>query len=60
MTVVSTATTKAKTEKHPDFPFGPPNLEIPQFGLPKMEVPAALRELADKGAAQARNTCLAD
>lgn len=56
MTVATTATTKAKTEKDAGPSSGLPNLEIPQFGLPKMEVPAALREFADKGVAQARNT----
>jgi len=56
MTVATTATTKAKTEKHTGSPFSLPNYETPKFDLPKMEVPAAFRELADKGVAQARNT----
>jgi phasin len=56
MRVATTATTKAKTAKHTGSSFGLPNHEIPKIDLPKMEVPAALRELADKGVAQARNT----
>ena len=36
--------------------FGLPNDEIPNFDLPKMEVPPAFRELADQGVAQARDT----
>ena len=56
MTVASTATIKAKTEKHTGSSFGVPNSEIPKSDLSKMEMPAAFRELADKGVAQARNT----
>jgi phasin len=56
MTIASTATTKAKTEKHKDASFSQPHAEIPKIDLPKMEVPAAFRELAEKGVAQARNT----
>ena len=51
MTEATTATTQAKTTKKTGPPFGLPNYEIP-----KMEVPAAFRELADKGIAQARDT----
>jgi phasin len=50
------ATTQAKTAKHSGSPFGQPNYEIPKIGLPEMEVPAAFRELADKGVTQARDT----
>lgn len=56
MTIATTATTKAKTEKHTGSSLGLPHSEIPKFDLPKMEVPAAFREFADKGVAQARNT----
>lgn len=57
MTTATTATTKAQTEKHQGASFGLPNSgNIPQFDLPKMEVPAAFREFADKGIAQARDT----
>ena len=52
MTVASTA----KTEKHSGSSFGLPHSEPPKIDLPKMEVPAAFRELADKGVTQARNT----
>jgi phasin len=51
---IATTTTKAKTEKLSGAPFGLPNFELPNVDLSKMEVPAALRELADKGFAQAR------
>ena len=56
MTEANTATIKAKTEKHTGSSFGLPNSEIPKFDLSKMEMPAAFREFADKGVAQARNT----
>ena len=56
MTEATTATTQAKTAKNSGSPFGQPNYEIPKIDLPKMEVPAAFRELADKGVAQARDT----
>jgi phasin len=49
MTEATTATTHAKAAKNTGAPFGLPNYEIP-----KMEVPAAFRELSDKGIAQAR------
>jgi phasin len=55
MTIATTATAKAKIEKHQGSSAGLPNLEIPQFDRPKMEVPAAFRDLADKGIAQARD-----
>jgi phasin len=56
MTEATTATTQAKTGKDTGSPLGQPNYEIPTIGLPEMEVPAAFRELADKGVAQARDT----
>ena len=56
MTIASIASTKAKTEKHAGASLGPQNFERSKIDLPKMEVPAAFRELADKGVAQARNT----
>ncbi len=56
MTEATTATTQAKTAKNSGSPFGQPNYEIPTIGLPEMEVPAAFRELADEGVAQARDT----
>ena len=56
MTVATTATTKAKAEKHAGSSLGPPHVKTSKSDLPKMEVPAAFREFADKGVAQARNT----
>src|SRR4029078_6769174 len=56
MTVTATATTKGKSEKHISSPFSLPNSGTPNIDLPKMQVPAAFRELADKGVAQALNT----
>ena len=56
MTEATTATTQAKIAKYAGPPFGQPNYEIPKIGLPEMEMPAAFRELADKGVAQARDT----
>jgi phasin len=51
MTLATTVTNQAKTVKNSGSSFGPPNYE-----MPKMEVPPAFRELADKGVAQARDT----
>jgi len=36
--------------------LGSSHLEMPAFNLPKMEVPAAFRELAEKGLSQARES----
>jgi phasin len=55
MTETTNAATKAKTAKHIAFPFGLPMDEVPNFDLPRMEVPEAFRELADKGVAQAKD-----
>jgi phasin len=62
MTETATAATKAKTAKHAASSFSPPgygiaNFEIPKFDLPNMEMPEAFREMAEKGVAQARDTC---
>jgi len=54
MTTATTATTKAKAERHQSS--GLPNSETSRFDLPKMEAPAAFGEFADKGIAQARDT----
>jgi phasin len=54
MTDRTTATAKAKVEKHTASPFGLPNYEMPNFDLPNMKVPEAFRELAEKGVAQAK------
>jgi len=56
MTEPSTGVNKAKTAKPTGSPFGPPNHEIPKFDLPNMEMPAAFRDFADKGVAQAKDT----
>lgn len=56
MTIATTGTAKAKTEKSTSSSFGLPNSEIPKFDLPNMEMSAAFRELADRSVAQARNT----
>jgi phasin len=56
MTETTTATTQDKTAKKTGPPFGLPNYEIPKIDLSKMEMPAAFRELADQGVAQARGT----
>ena len=52
MTETATAPT-AKTTKH--SPFGLPNAELPKFDPPRMEVPTAFREFAEKGVAQAKD-----
>jgi phasin len=51
MTEATAAATKAKTAKPAVPPFGPPN-----YAMPKMEVPAAFHEIADKGVAHAKDT----
>jgi phasin len=56
MTFATTATSKAKTEKHTGSSFGLSNSELPKIDSPKMEMPAAFREFADKGVAQAKKT----
>jgi phasin len=56
MTEANTATIKAENEKRAGSSFGLPNSEIPIFDLSKMKMPAAFREFADNGVAQARNT----
>jgi len=56
MTEANSVTIKAESEKRASSSFGLPNSEIPKFDLSKMEMPAAFREFADRGVAQARNT----
>jgi phasin len=62
MTETTSAATKVKTTKHaassfslPDY--GIPNFEMPKFDMPNMEMPEAFREIAEKGVAQAKDTC---
>ena len=50
MNETSMGATKAKP-KHVDDPFG-----MSKYEMPKMEVPAQFREMADKGVAHARDT----
>ena len=50
MNETTTGATTAKTAKHMSEPFGLPNYE-----MPKMEVPAEFREMTDKGVAHARD-----
>jgi phasin len=62
MTEATTAATKAKTAKHAASPFGLPDygmpkFEMPKFDVPNMEMPEAFREIAEKGVAQAKDTC---
>ena len=62
MTETATAATNAKTAKHAPSSFSPPdygiaNFEMPKFDLPNMEMPEAFREMAEKGVAQAKDTC---
>ena len=56
MTEVTTAATKSNTAKPAARAFGPPNYEIPKSELPSMGIPEALRETAEKGVAQAKDS----
>jgi len=60
MTETTSAANKATTRKHaassfamPDY--GMPKFEMPKFGLPNTEMPAAFREMAEKGVEQTRD-----
>src|SRR6266849_5047325 len=57
MTEVTTAAARSNTAKPAARAFGPPKYEIPKWDLPSMEIPEALRETAEKGLAQAKDTC---
>jgi phasin len=62
MTETTSAATKAKTTKHVASSFslpdcGIPNFEMPKFDMSNMEMPEAFREMAEKGVAQAKDTC---
>jgi hypothetical protein len=48
----TTAAIKAKPEKHAAYRFGLPKDEMRKFDVPKIEVPVAFRELAEKAVAQ--------
>jgi len=56
MTEFTTAATKSNTANPAARAFGPSNYEIPKSGLPSMGTPEALRETAEKGVAQAKDT----
>jgi phasin len=51
----ATATSKAKVKPAPDV-FETPKFDAPDFAMPKIDMPAAFREFAEKGAAQAKET----
>src|SRR3984957_17421426 len=60
MTQTTSAVNKATTTKHtassfamPDY--GMPKFEMPKFGLPNTEMPAAFREIGEKGVEQTRD-----
>jgi phasin len=55
MTEATTATTEDRTARHTADPFGFMNYKMPNFDLPKMEVPEALGEFAEKGVDQAKD-----
>jgi hypothetical protein len=55
MTEAATTATKVGTATHSAFRSGLPNVEIPKFAAPKIEVPAAFRDLAQSSIAQAKD-----
>jgi phasin len=62
MTQATSAANKAKTTKHAASSFtqqdyGTPKFEMPKFGLPNTEMPAAFREMAEKGVEHTRDAC---
>jgi phasin len=62
MTETITAASKAKTTERAALSFtlpdhGASKFEMPQFDLPNVEMPAAFREIAEKGVEQTRDTC---
>jgi phasin len=57
MTEVTTAAAQSNTAKPTARAFGPPNYEIPKWDLPGVEIPEGLCETAEKGVAQAKDTC---
>lgn len=50
----ATSTPKSKAAKPAPGVFETPKVELPSFEVPKFEVPVVFRELAEKGAAQAK------
>ena len=55
MTEATTAAPEGRTTKHSVDSFGFTNYKMPNFDLPKMEVPEAFSEFAQKGVAQAKD-----
>jgi phasin len=55
MTEATIGANKAKTAKDITSPFGVPNYEMSNFDFPKMKMPEAFREIAEKGVAQAKD-----
>jgi phasin len=55
-TTVPTSTARAKYKAAAGASSGPAKFEIPSFDLPKMEIPAAFREIAEKSVSQAKET----
>jgi len=61
MTETTAAAHKAKTTERAATSFTPPDhgmpkFETPKFNLPNVEMPAAFREMAEKGVEQTRDT----
>ena len=55
-TTVATSTARAKYKAAAGASSGAAKFEIPSLDLPKMEIPAAFRELAEKSVSQAKET----
>jgi phasin len=53
--MTASARTKSNTARASAAPFDVPVHEMPNFGLPNMEVPEAFRAMADNGAAHAKD-----
>jgi phasin len=51
----STPLSRPRYKAAPAAP-GPSKLEMPSFDMPKMEIPAGFREIAEKGVSQAKET----
>jgi phasin len=54
MTEATTGASKAKTAKRTAPSFGVPNYDMSKFDPPKIEMPEAFRDMAEKGVAQAK------
>src|SRR5580700_247432 len=56
MTETTAAAHKAKTTERAATSFTAPDHGMPKFNLPNVEMPAAFREMAEKGVEQTRDT----